>query len=162
MIVSYNGVNIKIIKKDGDYFIPINYISGELLGINGTCENVVLKLYGGIFEFKKLSKLMPLNRSICLGEKNNMVCSYDNTASIVNNTYSNQKSYGVNSFVQTFVKNGDVGLGILDCENGLIFSNSFDNFEEKLVVSNQDVTDAIFVQKYSDNYIVFIYIRDNN
>lgn len=161
MFLSYNGINLKTITKDGEFFIPINFVLGESLELVGTCDSLVLKLYGGKIEYKKLCNLMPLNKCLVMGINNSVICSYSNIGSILSNEYDNNDNLGTNVFVQTFIKNSIVGFGKLKYINGLEFSNSFDNYEEKIIITDKKITDAVFVQKYSTDEIMFIYLCQN-
>ena len=159
IVVKYDNIQIKRVSQDGEYIIPVNYIKDSSIYISGECDCVVLRVYGAKFKDKQFAHLMPMNKMICVGNDNCIVNSYTSFSDVLNAKYVEYKKLFSNQSVQTYVQDNICGLGLLDCNNGLVFSNSFDGFENKVKVCDGDVSGAIFVQKINLNSIVFIYLR---
>lgn len=161
VVIKLEGIVILNVKDDGEFFVPIQFLKDGIIEISGICDKCFIKIYGNKFLHKKQNGFLPLNKMIVLGGNNKQLFSFGDEFSMVDGVVVKQEDVG--SFInkQTYIKNGEIGLGKLDFSSGLLFYNSFDNYKTSILVTGDKVSDAIFLQNYTDNCINFIYIKNN-
>lgn len=158
ILIKYNGLVVKKIVVAGEYIIPISFVNDAMIEVYGISDKLVLKLYGAKFNGKIYPHIMPLNNLIQFGCKSKKIYSYTDYTDITSRNYTEVMSIDNNIYVQSYIQDGAVGLGMLDYNNGLDFSNSFDNYVDKINITTRAVDSAMYIQNYSLDIVLFIYL----
>lgn len=159
--IKYSNIELIDIACDGEYCIPINFVENECLVVDGKADKVVLKLYGNKFNCGRLEFLLPKNNMIVCGNKEKTLYEFGSSNNIIQLNYNEVNKFSNCLFVQSYQLDNVCGIGKLFLDNGLKFASSIDGFSSYINVSNDEASDAIFLQDASGKSLYFVYVKNN-
>ena len=159
--VIYSDIELINISDNGEYFIPLTFVKGEPICVDGKCDKLNIKLYGCKFNCGKYVSLLPQNNLVVYGFKNKSLYEFNTSDDIVLGNISKINTLPNAIFIQTYIVDNVACVGELYVDGSLKFANSSDGFSSVMQVANGDIKDAIFIQDNINGLVNFVYLKNN-
>lgn len=156
--IALNGVIAFEESEKFSKLMPIRYKNGDVLTLEGSCENLMILLYGAEANFEKGDSVLYLSKKYIenCGDMSKIYSFSDFANGKEGFEFVRTESC---RYISEFNLNGEVYLSKIILENDNAYlCTELDNFANKILL-NFEYDDIIITRGYSDNILTIVYLR---